>query len=277
MNEISAMPENIAEWLGGREQLDYIVFLTEFPPIKKAVPLKKVTVAVGISEINIDDSFAASDEVSASDEYCRRALIKLRFSIHAPYSGGGKACHEAFADIIDCLTFDSGLEITGSGCDNITADRDTDALVLPAYAQVYASLCPAQSTDLVFPSFLDKTLFCSSHIRNTDIHLSEQQKEHLDEPFVTGSYAGMGESTRNIDIGFRPSLLIVYAGSLPLIIPGSTYSSVYFAAAAGISGSLGVSITDSGFKALNGDLYASGSGSPHMNEAGVTYTYIAFR
>ena len=48
MSEISALPSSIVEWLEGREDLDYIKFLTEFPPIKKAVPLKKTTVAVGI-------------------------------------------------------------------------------------------------------------------------------------------------------------------------------------------------------------------------------------
>lgn len=41
MSEISALPSSIVEWLEGREDLDYIKFLTEFPPIKKAVPLKK--------------------------------------------------------------------------------------------------------------------------------------------------------------------------------------------------------------------------------------------
>ena len=38
MSEISALPSSIVEWLEGREDLDYIKFLTEFPPIKKAVP-----------------------------------------------------------------------------------------------------------------------------------------------------------------------------------------------------------------------------------------------
>ena len=159
MSEISALPSSIVEWLEGREDLDYIKFLTEFPPIKKAVPLKKTTVAVGIKGMKIVDSFVENDDgVLVKNEYCRKAEITLRLSIHAPLSSGGAACHEAFTDIIDCLTFDSALDIVSSGCDNITADRDTDAFVLSAWLTVNASLCPAAASSLDFPSFLSKEL-----------------------------------------------------------------------------------------------------------------------
>ncbi len=40
MNEISALPSNIVEWLKSRQELAEIRFLTEFPAVKKAVPLK---------------------------------------------------------------------------------------------------------------------------------------------------------------------------------------------------------------------------------------------
>ena len=48
MNEISAMPAAIRDWLAQREELSDMVFYTEYPPVRKAVPLRKVTVAVGI-------------------------------------------------------------------------------------------------------------------------------------------------------------------------------------------------------------------------------------
>ena len=144
MSEISALPSNIVAWLKERSELSHIKFLTEFPAIKKAVPLKNTTVAVGIQSMEIVDSFTENDEgVLVENEYCRQAKIRLRLSIHAPYSSGGEACHDAFTDIIDCLTFASGLDILNSGCDGIVSDRDTDAFVLSAWATVNASLCPA--------------------------------------------------------------------------------------------------------------------------------------
>ena len=128
MSAISSMPANIVAWLKEREELGYIRFLTEYPALKKEIPLKRTTVAVGIDGMNIKDSFVENDEgVLIENENCRQVNIKLRFSIHAPFSSGGAACHDAFTDIIDCLTFDSSLNIDSSGCDSIVSDRDTDA------------------------------------------------------------------------------------------------------------------------------------------------------
>ncbi|MBQ8016449.1 MAG: hypothetical protein IJ264_09735, partial [Clostridia bacterium] len=212
MSEISALPANIVEWLKGREELGYIRFLTEYPAIKKAVPLKYTTVAVGIEGMEIVDSFEENDEgVLVENEFCRQAKIKLRLSIHAPYSLGGEACHSAFTDIIDCLTFASGLDILTSGCDSIVSDRDTDAFVLSAWATVNASLCPAESSSLDFPSFISKELLCASHINDDSRHLSGNQLTFLNEPFVSGSYFGTGSSTRSLSLGFKPSVVIVFA------------------------------------------------------------------
>ena len=259
MNEMSAMPSRVAEWLSQREELNDIIFLTEFPPVKKAVPLKKVTVAVGIHSIVINDRFEAGE--TGDDEYCRAAEITLRFSVHAPFSMGGGACHEAFADITDCLT----------------ADRDTEALVLNARAVVKASLCPAQSSDMQFPSFLDKTLLCGTHIRDTSIHLSPEEKEFLGEPLITGSYQGMGQSVRNIDLGFSPSLVIVFAGGLPLIAADGANLKAYSAAAVSGSGSAGLEITQNGFRVKSGAAHISENCIPLLNEAGTGYTYIAMK
>ena len=244
MNEISALPAGIRDWLAGREELSGMVFLTEFPPVRKAVPLKKVTGAVGIKKIEIADTFASDDEngVLNSNEYCRNAVITLRFSIHAPYSQGGAACHSAFADIIDCLTFDSGLDVTASGCEGITEDRQTDALVLGAYASVRANLCPAQSGDFDFPSFIDKTLLCGSHIRDESIHLSPRQREFLEHPFISG-----------------------------------TGSKSYSACGIQESATLGLSLGQSGFTVKNGSAYAVSGTEPALNETGVIYSYIALR
>ena len=62
MSEISALPSNIVAWLKGRDELSDIRFLTEFPPIKKAVPLRHTTVAVGIGSMEIVYSFTENDE-----------------------------------------------------------------------------------------------------------------------------------------------------------------------------------------------------------------------
>lgn len=280
MSEISALPSNIVEWLKSREELKNIRFLTEYPAIKKAIPLKYTTVAVGIESMEIVDSFTENDEgVLVENEYCRQAKIKLRLSIHAPYSFGGEACHDAFTDIIDCLTFASGMDILYSGCDGIISDRDTDAFVLSAWAMVNASLCPATSSSLDFPSFISKELLCGSHIQNTDIHLSQEQQTFLNTPFVTGSYFGTGDSSKSIALDFEPSVVIVIAKGLPLMNVDHTNSKNYAMAAVGLQNgaSLGIELTSRSFRVSNSSSSTVRNCYPQLNELGTTYFYIAFR
>lgn len=266
MNEISAMPKRIVEWLSGREELESIKFLTEFPPVKKAVPLRKITVAVGFEKITVTDTFEDSEnnDVLEENDGCRQAEITLRFSIHAPYSMGGEACHSCFADIIDCLTFDSGLNIISSGCGKMTEDRQTDALVLTATATVKASLCPASGTDLEFPSFLDKNLLCGSHIRNTDIHLSPEQQTFLNMPVACGRYTGTGATQRNLNVGFSPSAVFICAEGIPSFSGGNSY----FVFTTSSGGGQGVTVTSTGFAVTS---------QGGFNSAGTVYNYAAFR
>jgi len=280
MSEISSLPANIVGWLKGREELSYIRFLTEYPALKKEIPLKRTTVAVGIDGMNIKDSFVENDEgVLVENEYCRLVEIKLRLSIHAPFSSGGEACHEAFTDIIDCLSFDSGLDIQSSGCDNIVSDRDTDAFVLTAWATVNASLCPAQSSSLDFPSFLSKDLLCGSHINNDAIHLSQEQQLQLSEPVVSGTYFGSGASSKSISLGFKPKLVIVVANGLPLMHVNHSESKNYamFAVATQMGNSMGVEITSNGFKVHQNSSMVARECYPQLNELAITYCYIALR
>ena len=280
MSEISSLPANIVAWLKEREELKYIKFLTEYPAVKKAVPLKNTTVAVGIDALNIVDSFTENDEgVLIENEYCRRVNIRLRLSIHAPFSSGGEACHEAFTDIIDCLTFDSGLEIDESGCERITSDRDTDAFVLTAWASVIASLCPAETSSVKFPSFLSKDLLCSSHIKDDNIHLDNSQQAYLTNPISCGSYFGFGSSSQNVKVGFRPHAVIVFTSGCPTIdanhSTGVNVSLIGIAAEAG--NTPGIEITNDGFRLLSTGDSMTRNAKTKLNDLGTTYIYIAWR
>lgn len=57
MSSISALPADIVRWLSAQSDLSDITFLTEFPAIKKAVPLRKVIVAVGLHDVTLTDQF----------------------------------------------------------------------------------------------------------------------------------------------------------------------------------------------------------------------------
>lgn len=280
MSEISALPGEIVSWLSSQSNLSEFRFITEFPYEKKAVPLDRTVVAVGIEKMTITDSFAENgDGVLERQEHCRQADIAIRLTIHIPFSCGGEACYDAFTKIIDCLTFNSDLEITSSGCEDITPDRDTDAFVLPAVINVKADLCPAVGADTPFASFADKELLCGSHIRNTDIHLSPAQLEYLNAPAFTGHYSGTGSFTRSVNVGFRPRAVIICAlGCAPFYFSSNDGSYGTFCAfAAGDYTSSGLEITSNGFRldcTENEEAYGS---RVMLNNLGNDYFYVAFR
>lgn len=278
MSEISALPVGIVEWLGAQEQLSEIKFITEFPPSPKATPLKKVTVAAGIENVKIKDSFAANDEgVLTENEYCRLAAIKIKLAIHVPFSLGGAKCHDVFTDVVDCLTFASDLNIVESGCGFIRADRDTDALVLDAVVVVTADFCPAVSSSVRFQSFLNKDLLCGSHITDSAIHVTPADKALWNAPFAIGSYFGNGTASRTVLTGFVPKIAAVFAAQYPPVTIGGAASACYWGLSVAGYGTQGLELTATGFKLLQGGAHEISGSLPRLNEAGLTYFYIAVK
>lgn len=277
MDSIVSLPIKIVEWLGEQEDMQDISFFVEYPPINKAVPLRKAIVAVGIENIEITDKFVANDDgVLERQEYCRSAAITANLSICVPFSKGGQACHDIFTRIADALTFRTNLNIEKSGCEDIDSDRDTDALVMNGWFLMNADFCPAASTDENYASFLDKELLCGSHIRNDTIHVTAEDKEKWNEPSAIGFYLGNGSSSRSVKVGFAPQLIILMAAGKPPMTIDFTNSTAknYFAMANPSTNSLGIELTSTGFKLSNSSL---GSVTADLNSAGVSYIYIAYK
>nr|MCR5485647.1 hypothetical protein [Clostridiales bacterium] len=194
---------------------------------------------------------------------------------------GGARCHEVFSNIIDCLTFASDLNIEESGCSAITADRDTDALVLNGFMFIKADFCPAETSDITFASFLQKELLCGSHINDSRVHASTDEKYRWNNPFAIGNYFGDGSSHNSITLAFKPRAVIVFAADMPFTERESSSSPnlwLYAGIAAAGYGTYGVKITNNGFRADNVSTPAEGYFTvPRLNEAGQVYLYIAFR
>lgn len=277
MDSIVSLPIKIVDWLNKQEDMKDLTFFVEYPPINKAVPLKKAIVAVGIDNIDITDKFVANDDGTLErQEYCRTAMIKANLSICVPFSKGGQACHDIFTRIADALTFRTNLNIEKSGCEEINSDRDTDALVMNGWFIMNADFCPAASTDENYASFLDKELLCGSHIRNSEIHVTAEDKTKWNAPYATGFYLGTGSSARSVSVGFKPKLLILMASGNPSVSVDFTKSTCksYMAMATETANSIGLTLTSNGFKVTNS---TSGNVTSDYNGAGITYSYIAFK
>ena len=280
MSTISALPASIVTWLQGIVELKSITFMTEFPPHAKAVPLKNSIVSVGISDVTIKDHFTETDGVLVADEYCRTAEIKIALGIHVPASLGGSTCHDVFTKVVDYLTFSSDFKITSSGCGKISSDRNTEALVMTAEINIEAEFCPADETGISVSSFIDKTLFCNTHMHDTSIHITQEEREKWTNSSAGGTYVGTGSATRTISLGFSPKFIAIFpCGDPPFSIDfstGTTNVFIAFSIANGI-GTNGVETTSTGFKLLNGKNYAVNNVIPKTNDSGKTFVYFAVK
>ncbi len=274
------MPKEIATWLSAQTSLFRgIKFLTEFPAIPKATPLRQTIVSVGIESVRITDYFTEnSNGELVPDEYCRHADIKIRFSIYVPYSAGGTACHEAFTKIVDCLNFKSDLNLKESGCDTISADRDTDAFVMKSWVIIEAQFCPAESSAVQYESFMPKNFFCGTHINDDSIHVTQTEKDSWGTKPTMGTYFGTGQSEQTIRLGFKPSFLIVCIAAYPMFWADSSDTSYCCAGIASeYYSSMGVKATSTGFKVTQNSTTVEGTTKVQLNRLGDEYTFIAFR
>lgn len=169
------------------------------------------------------------------------------------------------------------MNVVESGCSGVKADRDTDAFVLDAYILMQADFCPADTTGMNFHCFLDKTLLCGSHVRDTVKHVTAEDKALWNAPVKIGSYTGTGAKSRSVKVGFKPTAVFVFCRSMPAAIADFSGSSTncYVAVATQGGGMAGVGITSDGFSISSAS--AVNGGKSQLNDLGMTYSYIALK
>ncbi len=124
-------------------------------------------------------------------------------------------------------------------------------------------------------SIIDREL--GGHIANTAAHLTAAEKEKLGEPFVVQLYAGSGEASRAITLGFKPKLVIVYKrGVAPVLLSNGKTVVNSAIAAYGHGSTSGAIVTSTGVTVSEVAENADGIGVS-LNASGSQYTLIAFR
>ena len=91
-------------------------------------------------------------------------------------------------------------------------------------------------------------------------------------PYVIGNYTGAGEKALEIDLGFKPRVVMVFKdqlGSYPSPSVGT-----FIAASETVTSGKRIVITEKGFTLA---AYSGGLPYPQPNLLGDVYTYIAFR
>lgn len=118
------------------------------------------------------------------------------------------------------------------------------------------------------------------HVQNTGLHLQGNQSAWIRQPFASGTYAGNGEATKTVTLGFKPALVVVLPQSYgPLELDTVQQMPIIrFAMGADGYGSTGLTITQNGFTvAQDQSLPLTGLPAVRLNQNNVTYRYFAIK
>ncbi len=208
---------------------------------------------------------------------CLKSELTLKMTVYSHPSRAGKQIN-AIAELITDYLSDCYMgELTDYRIGDLKYDNNVSALTLPCYLHFTYLTCPLEGTEPEIPATVPESFFCRSHVSNTDLHFTPEEKELLNEPFVIGSYAGNGAADgQDIELGFKPKLVIVYRNSYHAALYSTSdgISKCYISVAAGSTYMRGLLITDNGFRART---VVTTNATTYLNDSGGTYTYIAFR
>ena len=116
------------------------------------------------------------------------------------------------------------------------------------------------------------------HTSNQSVHLTQQQAQWLEAPFVVGSYQGNGSIRQAISLGKTPRFVVVSImnGAPYEYDPNAQYAIQRFAMLFDTASSNGIEAEENGF-AVYQSLGAPSVGGTFvaLNQSGYTYWYMA--
>ena len=136
-----------------------------------------------------------------------------------------------------------------------------------------------QRADFVADNTIIDTVV-SSHLNDSNSHLSSSDRTLLKNPFKLGYYSGNGSESRTITFDFNPSVVFVFLKNKPLAEYDSNYEYTLcnsaVVAANGVGSTLGISLSS---KTLTVSQSTSSSDGRfiNLNKNGSQYFYIAFK
>ncbi len=144
---------------------------------------------------------------------------------------------------------------------------------------IWAGSDKPKRTDFNYDNEILDTVI-SSHTLNSDIHISADERAKWSEAFVIGNYTGDGANSRTISLSFTPSILIVYANSIPMSVYDKTSDKMYSfgGVATSMYASPGIHIRENAFTITDTmGVPTLENYYPRMNTSNYRYQYIAFK
>ncbi|MBQ8028618.1 MAG: hypothetical protein IJ262_04350 [Clostridia bacterium] len=264
VSEVISMINNAYSYLGNFEAIN------AFDKKDLPLPIKKTYLAVRTTENLVN--FVKNDNM----ELCEKNDIEVSINIYAPLRESTVEIYTLAEALLDSLsTYYSG-KIKGYFIGAISVDDDLKAFKLPCKLFVVYEQCPAYSEEgAIIKPYAE--FFCKSHIKDEVMHVTEDERAYFSQPFVTGTYEGDGESEQIIYLDFRPKVIIVYRASGCVYGLSEDLPASFFAVSSNAASMKGLYPVSNGFRVNQNSTYVSKGTYPRLNEAEVTYGYVAFK
>ena len=234
------------------------------------IPLKKIYLSF-VPEKNTVNYF--DDETK---EYCQKNEATIRMTCYYPLKYLASDTHVLLEQVLAFLNEKYITEISGYTIGETEYDTDVKSFRIISRIFYESEVCPAQGSEnenIAVPY----NFFCKSHVTDNDIHITAEEHSRYNEPFVTGTYTGIGYDIERVtELGFRPKLLFIFRPGYPAAVFNSTilHLSTYCGFAFGGKCSKNVHLTSTGFYVLDRQTSVN---ETLLNEDGITYAYVAFK
>lgn len=241
-----------------------------FDEKKIELPIKKTYVSFSTNENSVK---FFEDENEAC---CKRTKVEVKVNMFSPPTEKTIDTYTLAEVLLENLLMSYEGVISGYYIGSIKVNDDLKAFELPCIIEMIYEECPAYVQPghpyLPFADFM-----CKTHVDDKISHLTAEEKQYINAPFVTGTFVGDGEVQLDIFLGFKPRCLFVFGTGTTCMGYENNEHTCYFAFAISGKGTKGIEIFPEGFSVKMTPTTTSKNVMAKMNVSGQTYNYIAFK
>ncbi len=252
--------------------------LSETCTVINAYDMKNVSVPINKTHFTVSakDNKLVFTEDKESLDTCETNTVAIKINCYTPLKVPPDETQVLVETVIDYLCDEFAPDVLSATAGSTEYDTAIKAYKIPCTISFRFHKCTA--TDSKHHNLTDAAKrFCRYHLADEDMHVSDEDRVFLDQPFVLGTYTGDGvEDGQYIDVGFVPSLVIVLRNSFHVSFFSTTDYTSYcnVGLAMGSSYTRGLVIKSTGFRARS---IATSNATTTLNDLNGKYAYIAFR
>ena len=236
-------------------------------------PLTKMYFAflIGEDKVNIINS--------DTEDCCQATEITVSMNCYAPPGESAIGVCSYAEDVLERVNAEYAGLMSGYKIGEAVIDDYLKALKIPCEMYFRYEQCPAFNvSDSVIRPFAD--FLCKTHVVDTAVHLSLEERNWIAEPIVCGTYLGLGRYNEvPVYLGFRPKLVIIFPQDDSAVAMDNVYNTVkcYFDIVFPGAVNSRVRLTSSGFTVSQGESTPVDSSFRVLGEENRIYNYIAFK